>query len=748
MKPLLARDCLCPRVRRVREEDRPPHLLPEGMHFAVFAGDVRDGVFCGLASLADVALHPDWIFADLVEHRPLSAVPPDLPLRDILRRMRETRREALPVVDEAGRFVGVVSQRSVAEALLRQERRLLAEVRQLYRLAQGEKRELAAWARRMTRLHEASRTLLNVLAHTALEDELLQAGIEALAELIEAKYGAIGILNAEGGLAHFVYTGVSEAVAQAIGRRPEGRGLLGLVIQENMPIRLDDMRRHPMSAGFPPGHPPMTSLLAVPVSHAGHVYGRIYLCDKKDGTPFSAADELLAMSFAQSLSLMLDNAREVEEILAARRELDYLAHFDTLTGLPNRELFTDRIRQAIAHAHRMDGKVALLFVDLDNFKGINDSYGHAVGDQLLKEVATRLKSCVREGDTVARLAGDEFIVMLPDVEAVDDAATVARKILEVLARPLPLEGHELYTGASIGISLFPTDATDGDELLRTADLAMYRAKQEGRNDYRFYTNRMNVEITRRTQIEQGLRKALERGELALHYQPQRDLRSGRVEAAEALLRWQSPTLGAVSPAEFIPVAESSGLIVPIGLWVLETACHEAARWQARGVPLRVAVNLSPRQLLDRQFAGRLHAVLQRCGLPPSLLELEITESVMMENIAALQQVFSQLRGQGIQLAIDDFGTGFSSFSYLKALPIDRLKIDKSFVDDIEQEPNACEIIRAIVAMAHVLGMRVIAEGVETQTQLELLYEAGCDEVQGYYVSRPVAAAALEGLVGR
>jgi diguanylate cyclase (GGDEF)-like protein len=748
MKPLLARDCLCPRVRRVREEDRPPHLLPEGMHFAVFAGDVRDGVFCGLASLADVALHPDWIFADLVEHRPLSAVPPDLPLRDILRRMRETRREALPVVDEAGRFVGVVSQRSVAEALLRQERRLLAEVRQLYRLAQSEKRELAAWARRMARLHEASRTLLNVLAHTALEDELLQAGIEALADLLEAKYGAIGILNAEGGLAHFVYTGVSEAVAQAIGHRPEGRGLLGLVIQENMPIRLDDMRRHPMSAGFPPGHPPMTSLLAVPVSHAGRVYGRIYLCDKKDGTPFSEADELLAMSFAHSLSLMLDNAREVEEILAARRKLDYLAHFDILTGLPNRELFTDRIRQAIAHAHRTDGKVALLFVDLDNFKGINDSYGHAVGDQLLKEVAARLKACVREDDTVARLAGDEFIVMLPDVETVDDAATVARKILEVLAHPLPLEGNELYTGASIGISLFPVDAADGEELLRTADLAMYRAKQEGRNDYRFYTNRMNVEITRRTQIEQGLRKALERGELTLHYQPQRDLRSGRVEAAEALLRWQSPTLGAVSPAEFIPVAESSGLIVPIGLWVLETACHEAARWQARGVPLRVAVNLSPRQLLDRQFAERLSAILQHAGLLPSLLELEITESVMMENIAALQQVFSQLRGQGIQLAIDDFGTGFSSFSYLKALPIDRLKIDKSFVDDIERDPNDHEIIRAIIAMAHALGMRAIAEGVETQTQLELLYEAGCDEVQGYHVSRPVAASALEGLVGR
>jgi diguanylate cyclase (GGDEF)-like protein len=738
MKTLTAIDCLCPRVKRVLEEERPPRSVPEDVHYAVFSGNTRTGVFQGLASLRDQALHPDWIFADLAEHRPLEGVSADAPLRKVLAIMHRTRREALPVLDAEGYFVGAVSSRSLLEGLLRQERVLLVETRRLYRLAEGERRELARWSQRLTRLHETSRTLLNVLAHTAIEEEVLQAGIEALTGLIEAKYGAIGILNAEGGLAHFVHTGMSEAAAKKIDHLPEGRGLLGLVIQENMPIRLENMRTHPQSAGFPPGHPVMTSLLAVPISHAGHVYGRIYLSDKKSGEPFSEADELLAMSFAHSLSLVLDNVREIEEIRHAREALDYLAHFDTLTGLPNRELVTDRVRQALAHAHRSAGKVAMLFIDLDNFKHVNDSYGHATGDALLKAVATRLQACVREGDTVARLSGDEFLIMLSDIEDAQDAATVAQKILETLALPYPLEEHEIFSGASIGISIFPVDGDSMEEMLRTADTAMYHAKTSGRNGYQFFTNSMNIASRRFVALERGLRRALEHHELVLHYQPQVELREGRIVGMEALLRWQSAEFGMVSPAEFIPVAEDAGLIVAIGAWVLETACRQAKQWLDAGYPhLCVAVNLSARQFRDRHFIDHLERTLSETGLPTHMLELELTESIMIEDTDAVMKILARIKAMGIRISIDDFGTGYSSLSYLRRFPIGMLKIDQSFVRIVPHDADGAAIVRAIIHMAHGLRLNVIAEGVETPEQLAFLLHHGCDEIQGYLFSKPL-----------
>lgn len=744
MKPLTAIDCLCPRVKRVLDEERPPRRVPEGTYFAVFSGNTRSGVFLGLASLNDLARHPDWIFADLVGHRPLEGIAADMPLKEVLACMHRVGREALPVLDKAGRFVGAVSSRSLLEGLLRQERVLLKETRRLYRLAERERRELERWSQRLTRLNEASRTLLNVLAHTALEEEVLQAGIEALTDLIEAKYGAIGILNAEGGLARFVYTGISEATAKRIDHWPEGRGLLRLVIEENMSIRLEDIRAHPKSAGFPPGHPVMTSLLAVPISHAGRVYGRIYLCDKKSGEPFSEADELLAMSFAHSLALVLDNAREIEEIRSARQALDYLAHFDSLTGLPNRVLAKDRIRQALARAHRTGGKVAILFIDLDNFKHVNDAYGHTVGDLLLKEVATRLKGCVRAGDTVARLGGDEFLILLQDLEDIQNAATVAQKILETLAYPCHLDDHEVFTGASIGISIYPTDGNHLLELLRTADIAMNYAKSNGRNHYQFFTHSMSIAAQRYTVLAAGLRRALQNDELSLHYQPQVELQSGRIIGVEALLRWTSPELGSVSPAEFIPIAEHSGLIPTIGNWVLETACRQARQWKDAGYPhLRVGVNVSAGQFRDRSFSDHLQRILSETGLPADWLALELRESILMEATVVILDTLARIKAMGVGIALDDFGTGYSSLSYLRRFPIGMLKIDRSFVRALPDDPDGAAITRAIIDLAHSLRLNVIAEGVETQEQLAFLKQHGCETAQGYLFAKPKPAAELD-----
>ncbi len=737
MRHLTAKDCLCRNVKRVLEEDRPKGHIDRFV-YAVFADDIKHGNFCGLATPCDTSLHPNWIFADLGEHRPLESVSPDDPLNKVLSRFQKTHRHALPVVSSDGYFIGAVTQESLLRGLLRKEHVLLQESRRLYQLAETDRKELVIWANRLSRLHEASRSLLNVLAHTALEDELLQMGIDSLAKLIDAKYGAIGILNAEGGLAQFIYTGISEDVAKRIGHPPEGKGILGVVIHDNINIRLEDMRKHPNSVGFPPGHPPMRSLLAVPISHASHVYGRIYLCDKTDGKPFSEADELLSMSFAHSLSLVLDNAREIEEIRSARQSLDYLAHFDTLTGLPNRELATDRIHQSLAQAHRHGGKIALLFIDLDNFKNVNDAYGHNVGDALLKAVAGRLSDCVRDGDTTARLSGDEFLVMLPDIEDEQDAAFVAQKVLDVLTKSFILDGKEIFVGASIGISIFPTDAQDFHELLRTADTAMYYAKNRGRNNYQFFTSRMTTAARRYTELEQHLRRAIEKNEFEILYQPQIESVGGDIVGVEALLRWNSEVLGKISPVEFIPVAEETGLIVPIGNWVLETACRQGKIWENKGLgDLKIAVNVSSRQFRDKNFINDLDRVLKITGLPPRMLELEITESLMMQDLELVMATFMNIHDRGIHLSVDDFGTGYSSLGYLKRFPINQLKIDKSFVQDIPQDENDMAIVQAIISMAKSLHMRVIAEGVETEEQLKLLQKFQCDEIQGFIFSKPV-----------
>jgi diguanylate cyclase (GGDEF)-like protein len=421
-----------------------------------------------------------------------------------------------------------------------------------------------------------------------------------------------------------------------------------------------------------------------------------------------------------------------------QKNLYCLAHYDALTGLPNRLLFLDRLSQSIAQAHRNERLVAVMLLDLDRFKAINDTLGHTMGDLLLKSAAERLAECVREDDTVARLGGDEFTILLPEIRYIEDAARVAEKILDTFARPFQLNGHELFVGASIGISLYPFDE-ELSVLLGNADTAMYEAKRHGGNTYQFYTAEMSTASLRKLSLEGALRRALERGEFVLHYQPQIELLHGKLVGAEVLVRWQHPELGLLGPMEFIPLAEENGLIVQIGEWVLRTACAQNCAWQKAGLPpIRISVNLSARQYYQKDLTDTVAHILKQTGLDSRYLELEITESCLMQNTQTTVALLTELSRIGVRISVDDFGTGYSSLAYLKRFPIDTLKIDRSFVCDIDTDPNDAAIVRAIIAMAQSLEMHVIAEGVETQNQLNFLRTYQCNEIQGYLVSQALA----------
>ena len=424
--------------------------------------------------------------------------------------------------------------------------------------------------------------------------------------------------------------------------------------------------------------------------------------------------------------------------IKAESEIHHLINYDTLTGLPNRSLLHDRLRQAIAQAAQDRHMVWVLCLDLDRFKGVNDTLGHRSGDKLLQEVARRLAACVRESDTLARLGGDEFVVVLNGVVSEKGASIVAKKILALIAEPIPIDDHELYTTASIGIAAYPMDGEDGHTLLKHADLAMYKAKELDRNNFHFFSHDMNIKVMERMMLENSMRKALERDEFFLVYQPQVDARSGRITGVEALLRWNHPDMGLLTPDRFIYLAEETGFIVPLGEWVLMTACRQNRAWQKLGFPpLRVAVNLSGKQFGQHRLDEMISAILLETGLEPEWLELEITESAIMRNADQNIAILRSLKEKGISLAIDDFGTGYSSLSYLKHFHITRLKIDKTFVQDITTNPDDAAIAEIIIAMAQTLKLNVIAEGVETRAQLEFLSTHTCFEMQGYLFSRPL-----------
>ena len=433
----------------------------------------------------------------------------------------------------------------------------------------------------------------------------------------------------------------------------------------------------------------------------------------------------------------------------SENQLQLMAHYDALTKLPNRALFHDRLHQALARAERSRSLVALMFLDLDRFKTINDTLGHDVGDLLLREVSARLLMCVREVDTVARLGGDEFTVILEAVNKAEDAATIASKIIEALASPILLDNQEMFVPPSIGITIYPTDSVSAETLLKNADTAMYRAKGEGGNGYRFFTAEMNTLAIDRLELESGLRHALERDEFLVYYQPKLKLSTGMIHGAEALVRWKHPSRGIVSPALFIPILEEIGLIEQVGAWVLKTVCAQIRDWQDAGVlpPLIVAVNLSGRQLQRNTLPLTIAQILEDTGVDPEFLELEVTESMLMHDPKCAVDLLQQIRNKGIlHIDVDDFGTGYSSLSYLKQFPIDCLKLDKSFVDGLPHDADDIAISQAVIALAHSLGLSVIAEGVEKEEQLDFLRHNGCDIIQGYLVSRPVPVSAFEQLV--
>ncbi|MEO1766273.1 putative bifunctional diguanylate cyclase/phosphodiesterase [Thiobacter aerophilum] len=561
---------------------------------------------------------------------------------------------------------------------------------------------------------------------------------------------------------------VSERRARAMGAslaesEARSRAVLDSVDQGILTVNAKgEVQTYNLAAQRMFGHPPQAVL--------GHNVGQLIpdacgedgkcferLVDSGDATPTATGREMMGRRYDGTVfpleirvsrlqcrrqSLYIAAVRDISERKAQEARMLHLAHHDPLTGLANRILLKDRLQQAIVRAARAGDHVGVLFLDLDHFKTINDSLGHQVGDILLKTVANRISGCLREGDTVARQGGDEFIVVLPAVTRFEDVAMVASKILAAVSAPYQINGQALHTGASIGVAVYPEDGQDVDTLLRHADTAMYYAKGTGRGNYQFFAPEMNRAARERLELETSLRHALDRREFHLEFQPIVALDGDVVRSAEALLRWQ-PGGKAVAPDRFIPVAEETGLIVPIGEWVLKAACAQFKRWQAMGVPLgRVVVNLSARQFAHRNLVSVVRRALDEADCAPEQLGLEITESLLMANPLEAIRVLTVLSDMGIQISVDDFGTGYSSLSYLKRFPIHKIKIDRSFVRDLATDPEDAAIVTAIIAMAHSLDCSVVAEGVETEQQLAFLRERGCDEYQGYYFSRPLPADTL------
>ncbi|KAF0203163.1 MAG: diguanylate cyclase/phosphodiesterase with PAS/PAC [Gallionellaceae bacterium] len=468
-------------------------------------------------------------------------------------------------------------------------------------------------------------------------------------------------------------------------------------------------------------------------SWKGEIYNR-----KKNGVIFP---EWQSISIVKNRKGEITNyvsiCIDITQRKAAEEHIKRMANYDGLTGLANRNLLNDRMSQALLSAHRQQTKLAVMYLDLDNFKDINDGYGHAVGDALLKSAAERLLGCVREGDTVARQGGDEFILLMPDIDGYGGAAKIAEKLQNSICAPFFFDVQELFVSVSIGIALYPEDGENIEALFKHADAAMYSAKQDGRNRYHFFTQKMNEVALRRINLQNNLRHALQRNEFELHFQPQLNTETGTITGAEALIRWRDPKEGLISPAEFIPIAEDSGLIVPIGKWILQRACQEAKRWHDQNFNVTISVNVSGRQFKEGDFDTVVEEALKTSGLDPKYLELEMTEGVLLREDEALCRMLDKLKAVGVKFALDDFGTGYSSLSYLKRFPIDRIKIDQSFVRDVPQDTEDGAIVDAIIYIAHGLKMEVIAEGVETIEQLNFLRTHHCCDVQGYFVSRPV-----------
>ncbi len=521
--------------------------------------------------------------------------------------------------------------------------------------------------------------------------------------------------------------------------RPEGRGLSGAAFRSRHACISNDYLADPQASAF---HAVIRSDgaksgAAFPLLIRGQAVGvMLFLSAEKD--TFTPEFAELLQRLADNVSFALENFDRADEKTRADERIEYLAAHDSLTKLPNRETFNELLRNAIESARRNQRQFAVLFIDLDRFKVINDSLGHDAGDLLLVEVANRLRHTLRSSDVVARLGGDEFVVILGETAESHDVERIARNLLSVLSQPLQLSGHECHTTASIGIARYPSDGADVQMLTKKADMAMYRAKEDGKNAFRFFTKEVKTQSIERLTLESALRRALERDQFELHYQPKVEMTTGQITGVEALLRWTHPDLGVLSPAQFIPLAEETGLIVPVGRWVLREACAQNMAWQRRGLrPISMAVNLSPRQFTDEHLLQDIDEALAASGMSPVLLQLEVTESMVMRNVSRAVKVLDAIQSRGIRLAIDDFGTGYSSMSLMKQFPIDTIKIDRSFVRDLPRDSEDQAIAQAIISMGKALGMTVIAEGVETAEQQAFLQDHACDEMQGFLFSKPL-----------
>jgi diguanylate cyclase (GGDEF)-like protein len=554
----------------------------------------------------------------------------------------------------------------------------------------------------------------------------------------------IGLLDLNGGkLTPIAWSGVDEGYLDKMSSyiRDKGTNSLPLVVralQEKMPIVCNDFDSDPKVAywrldALQRGY---RSMGIFPLMRNDQPVG-LFTLYASEPNFFDREEIKLLTELSANISYALEYIKKEEQ-------LNYLAYHDVLTGLPGRTLFHDRLAQAVTNAHRHGDKLGVLFLDLDHFKNINDSLGHHAGDMLLKQVAALFTACMREGDTVARLGGDEFVVILDSMVSEDEAWMVSQKILKLMTEPFTIEAHELFVTCSIGIALYPKDGEDAKALLQSADGALYLAKSKGRNNAQFCTAEMNAKALERLTLENGLRQAINRQEFLLHYQPRVDLISGEITGMEALVRWQHPVQGLLYPTKFISVAEESGLIVPLGEWVLRTACEQNKAWQLAGLKsVSIAVNLSARQFKQQDLVERVSRILKETELDSSYLELELTESMVMQNVEAAITTLNQFQTIGVKLSIDDFGIGYSSLNYLKHFPIDFLKIDQSFVRDITTNQDDAIIAKIIISMAHDLGLRVIAEGVETEEQKSFLCLHRCDEMQGYFFSMPIPAEEFE-----
>ena len=600
--------------------------------------------------------------------------------------------------------------------------------------------------KRADALRDGQAQVLHMIAQSAPLGDVLDHLMRLVESQLAGIFGSVLLLDEDGNhLRHGAAPSLAEAYTKAIDGARIGPkvGSCGTAAYRREAVIVDDILSDPLWADFKDlaAAYGLRSCWSTPIlSHLGAVLGTFAMYSATVRKPTEAETRLV------------DVATRIAGIAIERRQAEdrirFMADHDSLTGLANRNLLRDRLTQAVVHAKRHDRWVAVAFVDLDSFKIVNDSLGHGAGDELLKIVARRMVDCVRATDTVVRLGGDEFVIVLFDQpDSVDVVAATLQKISAAIAEPIHLEGHDLRVTSSLGVAIYPNDGMDAETLLANADAAMYRAKETGRDNFQFYTPELNAKVQARFLLQEELRNAVARCEFTLFYQPQVDLRTGRVFAVEALVRWNHPTRGVMAPIDFIPLAEETGLIVPLGDWVLREACRQNKAWQGAGLPpMTVCVNVSARQFRDKSLISRVVSALSDSGLDAEYLELEMTESLIMQDVEQAVATMAALQGLGVRLSIDDFGTGYSSLSALKNFPVDRLKIDKSFITDLATNENDKAVASAVIALGQKLNLRVIAEGVETDEQAAFLCDNNCDEMQGFHFSMPIPTHAIEKLL--